>query len=450
MSLQIIKPYIHVEDANGSPYVGALLYIYSPGTTTLASVYTDEALTVPAANPATSDAAGNFPRIYIPAGTYKLRAVTSANVLIWQEDNIDTGLSAGTGALPISRGGTGATTAAAAIANLGAASASSVTALASSITTLQSSIQNIVSIPQGYLTPISGTPVITTGVTAGTAVYYTPFRGNLLPLYDGTQFNPTVFAELTLTLVSNHLASAIYDVFGFNNSGSPQIATGPAYATSSAGSGARGTGAGTTELARVKGLLVNANSMTARNGSTTYTIDVNKGTCLGSIFIDAAAGQITCHKTYGQSRKWSIFNVYNRVTNILRAGDSNPSWNNNNSGVFAMSNNNAANKITIFTGLAEELVFLDFTQNISGSSTSATQAFNGIGVNSTSTASGSTGTQSFQATAGTGGTMLARHTVLPTIGINDISMLEQPGNVGGTRTYTGTEANMLMTARWMG
>ena len=105
MTLQIIKPYIHVEDANGNPYVGAKLYVYVPGTTTPAAIYADAALSIPLANPLSgatgSDAAGNFPRAYIAAGAYKLRAETAAGVLIWQEDNIDTGLSAGSGALPL-------------------------------------------------------------------------------------------------------------------------------------------------------------------------------------------------------------------------------------------------------------------------------------------------------------------------------------------------------------
>ena len=96
----VVKPpRSDVEDANGNPYVGAKLYVYVPGTTTPAAIYADAALSIPLANPLSgatgSDAAGNFPRAYIAAGAYKLRAETAAGILIWQEDNIDTGLSAG-------------------------------------------------------------------------------------------------------------------------------------------------------------------------------------------------------------------------------------------------------------------------------------------------------------------------------------------------------------------
>jgi hypothetical protein len=156
MALSIIKPFVHVEDANGNPYVGAKLYVYLPGTTTLASIYSDSGLSVALANPLSgaygSDAAGNFPRAYIAAGSYKLRAETSAGVLIWEMDSIDTGLSAGSGALPIASGGTGGTTAAAARTNLDVPSNSELADLASDITDIQATLQNIVSAPQGRLT----------------------------------------------------------------------------------------------------------------------------------------------------------------------------------------------------------------------------------------------------------------------------------------------------------
>jgi hypothetical protein len=137
--------------------------------------------------------------------------------------------------------------------------------------------------PQGYLTLTNlagGGPITSSDVTAATSVYYSPYVGELCPVYNGTAFANQVFSEQTLTLVSAHTASTIFDVFGFVNSGAFTIGTGPAWATSTAGSGARGTGAGTTQLQRLNGLLTNANSMTARNGVNTYTVAANQGTYL--------------------------------------------------------------------------------------------------------------------------------------------------------------------------
>ena len=82
MTLAIAAQRIHIADSNGNPIVGAKLYVYTAGTTTLASIYSDEGLSVSMTNPLSgvnaSDASGYFPRAYLAAGSYKLRAVTSA------------------------------------------------------------------------------------------------------------------------------------------------------------------------------------------------------------------------------------------------------------------------------------------------------------------------------------------------------------------------------------
>jgi hypothetical protein len=449
MALSIIKPFVHVEDANGNPYVGAKLYVYLPGTTTLASIYSDSGLSVALANPLSgaygSDAAGNFPRAYIAAGSYKLRAETSAGVLIWEMDNIDTGLSAGSGALPIASGGTGGITAAAARTNLDVPSNSELADLASDITDIQASLQNIVSAPQGRLTLTSATPVMAAGVSAATSVYYTPYLGNLVPIYDGTQFNTTAFSELTLTLNSNHVLSSIYDIFLFDDNGTIVIGTGPAWNTITAGAGARGTGAGTTELTRsVGGLLTNAYAMTARNGATTYSVNANRGLYVGSMFMDGTNGQISCHTAVGQSRKWGLWNAYNRKTVSLRVVDGTSSWSYTSATIRA-SQSASANSLTIFAGLAEDIFDLRFTQEVQ-TNTSSGAAVIGIGYNSLTTTSGKTGHVGILGGVNNIADAVAEHQALPALGINTITALE-----GGitTATFFGAEASMLLSARWL-
>src|SRR5690242_19224615 len=142
MTAHISKPFINVADSNGNPIVGAVLYVYQVGTTALANIYSDSALSVALTNPLSganaSNASGDFPRIYVASGRYKLRAETSAGVLIWQYDEVDTGLTSGSGALAISAGGTGATTAASARTSLGAAAQTDVDSLSTSLATIQS------------------------------------------------------------------------------------------------------------------------------------------------------------------------------------------------------------------------------------------------------------------------------------------------------------------------
>lgn len=447
MAISGIKPFVHVSDANGKPYVGAVLKVYQPGTTNLASIYTDAGLSIAAPNPMTgasgSDASGNFPHWYIAAGNYKLRAETSTGVLIWEVDNLDTGLSAGSGALPIASGGTGGTTATAALANLGAASTSDVTALATSIASILSTLQNIVSMPQGRLTPTSAIPVIISDAASATLVYYTPYVGNLIPIYDGSQFNTIAFAELTLTLNANHPANNIYDVFVFKDSGITLLGTGPAWNVASAGSGSRGAGAGTTELTRTKGgLWTNAFSMTARNGATTYTVNANCGTYVGSLFIDGSNGQVSCHRSYGSSRKFGIWNAYNRVPIFLKAGDSTGSWTETQT-IFGLAHSLSTNSLNTFTGLAECQLDFRYTAQVA---TGGVQQFVGIGFNSITVASGMQGNN--PSTSATVANTPAFYTAPPSLGINLISCLNRTAS--GTVTWFGNEANMLLLAQYLG
>lgn len=453
MALQGIQSRIRVTDSNGLPYVGAKLYIYNANTVTLKSIYSDDGLSIGLTNPLTSDANGTFPRFYLAAGTYKQRSETSAGVLIYEDDNIDTGLSAGVGALPITAGGTGGTTPAAALSNLGGATASEVAALASSIATLSASLQNIVSLPQGRLTLTSNTPVIASDVTAATAVYYTPYVGNQCPVWDGAQFNLKVFGELTLTLNSNYILNSHYDLFIINDSGTIRLVSGPAWTTITAGSGARGSGAGTTELTRTIGLtntgtLTNAYAMaTARNGASTYSVAVNQGTYVGSIYIDGTAGQVTCHTGYGQSRKWGVWNCYNRRPIIMRAGDATASWT-YESATIRQTNGAAGNTVAVFCGLAEGPVNAIFNQRTNNMSTNGSLR-TGIGVNSTAAFSGYAGelNQPISTVYTIFGSSMGQYTAPLVLGLNNLNMLERT-SAATSSTMVGGEDSCRMTVNY--
>lgn len=86
----IYNPLTQVLDANGDPYSGAKLYVFDAGTTTNRTTYSDKALTSANANPLVADSAGRFGPLYIAASStdYKLRVDTSADVVIYTQDNI--------------------------------------------------------------------------------------------------------------------------------------------------------------------------------------------------------------------------------------------------------------------------------------------------------------------------------------------------------------------------
>jgi hypothetical protein len=232
------------------------------------------------------------------------------------------------------------------------------------------------------------------------------------------------------------------------------LATGPAWTTATAGSGARGTGAGTTQLSRLNGFWVNTVQMTARNGSTTYTIDANKGTYVGTIAMDGTNGQLTCTTAFGQSRKFGVWNAYNRVPIVLLAGDATASWTYATATVRA-SNNDATNSLTTLCGLPEEFIDIRFSQFVTKFTNAAATAptFIGIGLNVTNAFTGNVGSLDNFNGSGTsietGANILAVHALAPGIGINTVTCCEK-APTAGTNTYFGGQDDMQMVARWNG
>lgn len=299
--------------------------------------------------------------------------------------------------------------------------------------------------PQGYLTPTSGTPIITSDVTAATAIYYTPHVGNLAPVPNGTTFNIRQFSELTLTLdATGHVANGIYDIFLFDDSGTLRIGTGPKWSTVTAGSCARGTGAGTTELVRLAGINTNKVAVTARNNSTTYSVAASCGLYLGSVYIDGADGQVSCHRSYGQSRKWGVWNAFNRVPLILKAGDITASWS-ENSPTFHPQNSSTANSLSVFCGLAEELIHNKIVNNILTANSATAQV--AIGWNSTSSASGLVGSLTVPAT---GYALMTPGEFIqtPSLGLNTVTALGRLTSGASSLQFSGAEANMLLTSAY--
>lgn len=72
---------------------------------------------------------------------------------------------------------------------------------------------------EGRLTLTSGTPVTTSDVTGATTVYWTPFIGNRISLFDGSSTWTAIAASETSLALGTLSSGKPYDVFGYNNSG---------------------------------------------------------------------------------------------------------------------------------------------------------------------------------------------------------------------------------------
>jgi hypothetical protein len=311
--------------------------------------------------------------------------------------------------------------------------------------------------PQGYLTLLnaaSGGPIMgASDITAATTIYYTPYVGNQIPIWNGSSFTILVFPELSLVFsASAQAANNIYDVCVFNNAGNPIAVFGPAWQTPTAGSGARGTGAGTPQLAKQSGIWVNAVQISANNGSNTYTIPALQCTYVGSVFIDAAAGQASAYRTWGSSRKFAPWNAYNRVPICLLAGDSTPSWS-YTAGTVREANGGTTNTAAVFEGLAEDEIVTSYQDSISTTSTTNAAGGNfGIGWNVTNAFSGTPGVTNYSISANTlniSGSPAGVYTAPPSLGVNNVNALEQAVTPNGF-TGRGTQTNMVLQACWRG
>jgi len=72
---------------------GAKLTFSATGSSTLQNTYSDIGLTTPNANPVIADGNGVFSKIYLDPGlpNYRVKLTTSADVLLYQEDDIPSG-----------------------------------------------------------------------------------------------------------------------------------------------------------------------------------------------------------------------------------------------------------------------------------------------------------------------------------------------------------------------
>lgn len=468
MANRLFNPDITFVDATGLPYAGGQLFFYASGTSTKLNTYSDAGLTVANTNPIILDSAGRAGAIFLQNLQYKV-VLAPANdtdpptAPIWTQDPVYTSdysaaaqFSSGSGSPNgVVAGNAGTATILASsywdftnnILYICTATGTASTAIWTAINA--STAAAVVTPPQGYLTPESGTPVIVSDSISATTIYYTPYTGLLVPIYNGVSFTPvSIVTELSYTLTSSMVANNIYDCYIFSNNGVATLGTGPSWSAGTAGSitagsCARGSGAGGAALARLGGLLTNAVSMTLRygNGTTTASVDAGKATYVGSLYIDDANGKVSNYVTYGQSRKRGLWNAFNRVPIILTAGDSTSSWT-YNSATLRPSNNNTANSITVFSGLAEETYNLSFLQKINGNSITIVNA---IGYNSTSASSG-------YKSSFVGGSITAsgnaNYVAPPSLGINTVTSLE--GVSGGTATYYGGASNMELSAIWRG
>ena len=179
------------------------------------------------------------------------------------------------------------------------------------------------SVCDGRLTLTSGTPVTTADVTAATSIYFTPYIGDRIAIYDGTRWRLYAFAELTLAL-GTLTAALPYDVFIYDNAGT---------LTLEALAWTNGT-TRATALVRQNGVWCKTGALTRRYLGTFYTTATTT--------------------TEDSAQKRYLFNRQNRV---LRHGRNVPGGSHTIQNVAAREwNNGTAARINFIVGLVEHPV----------------------------------------------------------------------------------------------
>jgi hypothetical protein len=260
----------------------------------------------------------------------------------------------------------------------------------------------------GRLTLESGVPISTSNQSGKTTLYFSPFGGNQIGLYDGSVWSVLSFSELSLSL-SGYTASKPYDIFAYNNAGSVALES--------------LVWTNTTTRATA---LVLQDGVYVKSGATTRRY-------LGSILINASGGQ--CDDTLSAP---SVWNLYNRRERPVGVSDSTSSWTwATPGGVFRASRNTTANSVDVFVGIAglsrirlvaSSMGLLDDGNGVLGV---------GIGIDSSTTNSAQLSqTVSVGSSVNTMMPTIATYDGYPAIGKRQFRWLEYGNSFSGTGTAT--------------
>lgn len=249
----------------------------------------------------------------------------------------------------------------------------------------------------GRLTLTSNTPVLTSDVTAATTIYFTPYRGNKIGLYNGSFWKDYLFSQLSVAVPST--VYRLFDIFIYDNSGtltleavnwaqSTAAITGATNATpiviTSNGHGLSNTdmvaiasvGGNTAAngIWSVANVAANTFELEGSTGSGAYTsggtwykLNASRATALtlqNGIYVKTGStgrrylGTGMTTGTSGQTEKSGsaslLWNYYNRVWTVLGLQDSNShTYTSSASRIYRNVN---TNKLQFVVGVAEDVV----------------------------------------------------------------------------------------------
>ncbi|MEJ0009877.1 MAG: DUF2793 domain-containing protein [Alphaproteobacteria bacterium] len=258
---------------------------------------------------------------------------------------------------------------------------------------------------EGRLTLTSGTPVTTGDVTGAGTVYFTPYKGTHIALYDGSaSWTLLPFAEISISLASGFSSGFNYDVFAYNNSGSVALET----------------LVWTNDTTRATALALQ-NGIYVKSGATTRRY-------LGTFRTTAAT------TTEDSKLKRFVYNYTNRILREMRRIESTASWT-YSSTTLRQANGSSSNQIAFVQGVAEDLVSATTLAPVFTSTTTARVCYSAIGLDTTAGPTDRYGS-AIILTSGVYQSIYAMYDGIPAAGYHYLAWLEQ-GAGADIQTWAG-------------
>ncbi len=255
---------------------------------------------------------------------------------------------------------------------------------------------------EGRLTLTSGIPITTADVTGATTIYFAPYKGNRVYLYDGTRWRIYSFTQLSLSLGTLTNARP-YDVFLYDNAGT---------LTLELLAWTNGTTRATALVAQ-DGVLLLTGATTRRYLGTFYTSSTTT--------------------TEDSAAKRFVWNNYNRVQRKLSKLEATASWT-YGTATFRSLNNSTANRVEVVVGQAEVIVDLHASV-IAQHSVAGGYVNIGIAVDATNTSDADLNQAGFSGAAGHNSLPFAIINHSPTVGYHFYQATEYAGSA--TATFFG-------------
>ncbi len=261
---------------------------------------------------------------------------------------------------------------------------------------------------EGRLTLTSTVPVLVSDVAAATTLYFTPFKGNKIHLYDGSNWNMRTFTELSIAVPAT--TNTMYDVWIYDNAGTPAL-----------------------ELLAWTNDTTRATALTWQDGVIVKTGAATRR-YVGSFRTTGVSGQTECSTT-----KRYLYNYYNRVCRSMFAYDTTNTWDYSTAS-FRQANATATNQLDVVMGVAEDVISVQAFGLTANSTATARNVYTGIGIDSSTVNSAAivmqatcTGSLGVVSSASYEGLMVGRHTIV---------WLEK-GNGSDTQTWLGDNGGVM-------